>query len=366
MAGTKRVRVFVATTRGAVRVVRISAENPAVRSALCLSGSLAALPVSADYDSFVREPTGVVERLTGHPVYRTDLSAAIDGGESWQLGLFLAHMLKREDLLAEGDAPAETDLLVTGRVDRDLNVGAVDHVGAKLERAGTAASGHGFFVLPASGDIPDSTEGWSLLPVDHPEQALLACLGPDISETLFGASRQTSPDGKERAGPRKRSAVMAGIAVAGGLTAILYGSINRYQEAEPERESVGAGSMMQVEIVPREQLGCGVPVVLPPKTGVFDGAACAGIVTVRRNGEFRIRASVSGGFLTYADADRYRRELHRVAAGGDQLVLRIDFPYWMRQPLRLDVEVTQLAMDGQPVQFAGRSIELRPSGHFHY
>lgn len=124
--------------------------------------------------------------------------------------------------------------------------------------------------------------------------------------------------------------------------------------------------MMQVEIVPREERGCVAPVALPPKTDIFKGPACAGIVTVRRNGEFRIRASVSGEFLTYVDAERYRRELHRIAAGGDQLVLRIDFPYWVRRPVRLDVEVTQLAMDGQPVQSARRRIELRPGDRLDY
>lgn len=365
-AGAKRVRVFIATTRGAVRVVRISAENPTVRSALCLSGSLAALPVSADYDSFVREPTGVVERQTGHPVYRTDLSATIEGGESWQLGLFVAHLLKHEDLLAEGDEPAETDLLVTGRLDRDLNIGTVDHVREKLERAGMAGSGRGLFVLPAGGDIPDSAGGWQVLPVDHPGQALSACLGSETFESRYGALRSSPPRGRRPPLAGKRIAAAAGIASAGLMAAVLYSSIIQREEAAPERTSGGAGSMMQLEIVPRGEQGCGAPVVVAPQANVFAGPACAGIVTVGRDGEFRIMASVSGDFLSYADPRRYRRELHRVISGGDRLVLRIDFPYWVRQPVRLNVDVTQLAMDGEPVLSAKRSIELRPAGSFHF
>jgi len=365
-AAANRVRVFVATTRGPVRVVRISQENPTVRSVVCLSGSLAALPFSTDYDAFVREPTGIVERQTGYPVYRTDLSAPVDGGDSWQLGLFLAHLLKCEDLLAEGDEAAGLDLLVTGGLDRDLNVKAVGHVAEKLERAGTAGAERRLFVLPASGDIPDNRGGWCIVPVGHPEQALTACLGPEASQRLYGSLRQAPARAGQGALPWRHVAALAGIAAAGLLAVVVSTSIIRQQDAAPEPERAGAGSMMQLEIVPRNERGCGDPVAIPPGAEVFTGAACAGIVTVRRDGEFLIRASVSGDFLSYVDADRYRRELHRAASGGDRLVLRIDFPYWVRRPVRLNVDVMQLALDGQPLQVAGRSIELRSGGAFDF
>ncbi|MEP6149304.1 MAG: hypothetical protein ABJ201_17940, partial [Nisaea sp.] len=91
MATMRLIRVLIATTRGPVEVQNIARENPAVRSVICVGGAFTALPVSPAYDAFVREPTGVVERMTGHPVYRTDVAAPIEAGESWQLGMFLAH-----------------------------------------------------------------------------------------------------------------------------------------------------------------------------------------------------------------------------------------------------------------------------------
>ncbi|WP_420403827.1 hypothetical protein [Nisaea sp.] len=341
-------------------MARISPENPTVRSVACLAGSLAALPFSAEYDAFVREPTGVIERQTGHPVYRTDVSAPIDGGDSWQLGLFLAHMLKRDGLLAEGDEPADLDLLVTGRLDRDLNVGAVDHIEEKLTRAGAAGAARGLFVLPETGVVPEPSGGWSILPVKHPEQALAACLGSETTERLYGSLRQAHLGRRRPAWTPIRVAVVAGISAAMLLVMSLYFSVVRLPETIRQPDDDDAGSMMKVEIVPREKRGCGVPVTVPPHVQVFAGAACAAIVTVHRNGEFRISASLSGGFLSYVDAARYRRELHRVAAGGDRLELRIDFPYWVRRPVHLNVDVRQLAMDGRPVQSAGRNIELRP------
>ena len=88
-----RIRVVVATTEGPSTVLRVTAEDPAVRSVVCLGRSATALPISRAYDAFVRAPTGIVERAVGHRAFRLDVSAPIDDGDSWQLGLYLAHRL---------------------------------------------------------------------------------------------------------------------------------------------------------------------------------------------------------------------------------------------------------------------------------
>ena len=129
------VRVAVLTTTGPAEVERITEEDPELSSVVCLGGKAVSLPVSRAYDAFVREPTGVVQRHFGHPAYRIDVSAPIDEGYSWQLGLLAAHALAAAGRLAgKGDA-ADRVIWATGEVDRDLNVLPVDHVARKLDRA---------------------------------------------------------------------------------------------------------------------------------------------------------------------------------------------------------------------------------------
>ena len=88
-------KVFIPTTRGAVRVLSITREAPEIRSVICIGGSFEALPVSGSYDQFVRRPTGVIEKLLGEGSYRTDLDGPVTQGDSWQLGILLAHMLEK-------------------------------------------------------------------------------------------------------------------------------------------------------------------------------------------------------------------------------------------------------------------------------
>ncbi len=55
------IRLFILTTDGPVEVQRITAEDPSVKSVICLDGRAVSLPISPDYEAFVRTPTGVVE-----------------------------------------------------------------------------------------------------------------------------------------------------------------------------------------------------------------------------------------------------------------------------------------------------------------
>ena len=129
-----KVRVYVGTTEGPVQVERITREA-APQSAVCLGRSTRVLPMSTGYDAFVRSPSGVIEREFG-PFdaggFRLDISGVIGEGESWQLGIFVAHALAAKGQLASpGDRPDRV-IWLTGEVDNDLAVHAVSHVRDKL------------------------------------------------------------------------------------------------------------------------------------------------------------------------------------------------------------------------------------------
>lgn len=130
------VAVYIATTGGAVQIERVTPER-APQSLICLGRSSTILPISGDYDDFVRPGSGIIEREFGThegTSYRLDLSGAIRSGQSWQLGVFLAHALATtgDPALMGGDAAPDEVVVVTGRVDFDLKVDAVDHIPEKL------------------------------------------------------------------------------------------------------------------------------------------------------------------------------------------------------------------------------------------
>jgi hypothetical protein len=128
----RRIAVFVATTSGPVRIERITRER-APQSMVCLRRSSTVLPISGAYDSFVRYGSGVIEKTFGpfeDGAFRLDVSDPIETGESWQLGVFVAHALG-EDLAGAQDT-AESIVWLTGHVDYDLAVGSVGHLAEKV------------------------------------------------------------------------------------------------------------------------------------------------------------------------------------------------------------------------------------------
>ena len=159
------VRVVVLTTNGPAAVERITEEDPEVSSVICLSGKAVALPVSGAYDAFVREPTGVVQHHFGHRAYRVDVDAMIAEGYSWQLGVLAAHALDAAGRLAGKGEAADRVIWLTGEVDRDLDVLAVDHLTDKLDRAAEARIGEPDARAPLSIYVPapnreDIDEAW--------------------------------------------------------------------------------------------------------------------------------------------------------------------------------------------------------------
>ena len=138
------VRVFIPTTEGPVAIERITRE-PAAQSAVCIKRTTRVLPISAAYDAFVRAPSGVIEREFGpwdRGAFRLDVSDAIGDGESWQLGVFVAHALAAENRLAGPEDDCAEALWISGALDSDLGVGPVGHIAEKLHVSADLISQH--------------------------------------------------------------------------------------------------------------------------------------------------------------------------------------------------------------------------------
>jgi len=149
-AETRKIALYVATTGGPVLVDRITPE-PAPQSVVCLHRSSEVLPISADYDDFVRPGSGVIMREFGpfpDSAFRLDVSGSIGGGHSWQLPVFVAHAVDAASGFALAPSIDEADevLWLTGLVDYDLNIGAVNHIAEKI-----AASKNLFEACKAAG-----------------------------------------------------------------------------------------------------------------------------------------------------------------------------------------------------------------------
>ncbi len=364
------IRVLIATTRGPVEVQNIARENPAVRSVICVGGAFTALPVSPAYDAFVREPTGVVERMTGHPVYRTDVDAPIESGESWQLGMFLAHAFQLSGVLAKpGDVAGKT-ILVTGGLDRDLNVTLVSHVVEKLARADAPELGENMFFYPRGAETIADTDGWKSLPVAGALEVLETCLGQRAAERFLPHQPPSLWKKIVSRQGRLTAICLAGITVFVLLFDASEGLVRWFSSKDSmTQDSVGnATGLISISIARRDSDSgeCGNLVPIPPDLKAFSGPVCFSRMSVAERGEYRLRMAVTGAFSNYVDQNRYSRELQRKTDGGDRLFLQIDFPYWVSEPLRLEAEADLLAMDGLPIRSASRTLEVMPGGAADY
>lgn len=151
-----KVKVYIATTEGPALIQRVTEEDPEIPSVVCLNGTTETLAISDAYGRFVRKGSGVVAGLTGHDSYRVDVETPIDGGQSWQFGMLLAHLLQQENRLAGPDEPGDLTVFATGEVDRDLNLRSVGHIAekartarARMDRAATPGA-KAIFLMPDS------------------------------------------------------------------------------------------------------------------------------------------------------------------------------------------------------------------------
>lgn len=239
--GTSRLRVFVATTSGPVEIQRITEEDPAIDSVVCLAGKAMPLPISAGYHNFVRQPTGVIQRLFGHASWRVDLSATVEDGYSWQLGLLLGHAAVAAGRFAGDvgrDAAAGQAVIATGEVKVDLEVLAVGHVAAKLDRLVPTvrellqAGARVTIVVPAA-NRADVDEGrFAAAGLDpgrcrivYAATAADAFAALDLDPPVAGrAARPPVPVAAAASTPgRRRAGAMLRLGIAAGATVCLLG-----------------------------------------------------------------------------------------------------------------------------------------------
>ena len=362
MAKMPLIRVLIATTRGPVEIQNIAQENPSVRSVICVGGAFTALPISPAYDAFVREPTGVVERMTGHPVYRTDVAAPIEAGESWQLGLFLAHAFHLSGALAKHGELADKTILVTGGLDRNLNVTPVLHIDRKLAQADIPARGDIIFLYPQSAEPDEYADGRTCLAVSDAREALEICLGQQVAERLLPQKpsplRQKLPSMRGRLISFARAATVSIVLLLVGYAVFVFWESSTGEQGQ-NTDGKAAG-FIDLSVAPRDPDSgkCDHPVQLSRDIDIFVGPLCFGRLSVSGRGEYRIRMMIDGAFSGYVDQSRYRREIQRTTDGDGRLVLQIDFPYWVTETVWLTAEAELLGMDGNPVRSAKRILKV--------
>jgi hypothetical protein len=102
---------------------------------MCINRTVVETGVSRHYHQFVNRDTGVISKLTGDEAFRIDVDADVTDGRSFELPVFLAHVLRKERRLA-GMTPSAVPAplwIATGEVDVDHRVKAVDGLAQKFK-----------------------------------------------------------------------------------------------------------------------------------------------------------------------------------------------------------------------------------------
>jgi hypothetical protein len=122
----QRAQVFIATTNGLVQVQSIlKLPDHDVSSVATIDSTSELAGISSAYQTFVEKPQGIITSVFGGSAYRLNLSNGIDQGDSWQLGVFIAHYLFEFDCLSSTNQSSQAInstlddiiLIATGRVD---------------------------------------------------------------------------------------------------------------------------------------------------------------------------------------------------------------------------------------------------------
>lgn len=368
------MRVIVATTEGPVVIRRITPEDPNLRSVVCLAGTSQTLPISKAYDAFVRAPTGVVERAVGHPVFRVDVDRRIDDGESWQLGVYLAHRLKAVGRLAENEEPADAILWATGRIDHDGRIGGVGRVEAKLRRSEELFASSDTPVLAAlpvadqdrfdENTIPD---GFELMPADH----------VDVVSDRFGlADPRSRPTERPWAliGVVVAVVVAVAIALSWPITSIdlppSVGSASPDTVAIPPAPASKAFDPSALTLSLEERrvsapgLGCdGTTNVVAVEPGAKTAAGVCAlrwsvVNTETRSLQIWLYAVIEGAFREYASRTRSSEYAAGVLEPGERASVTVAPPSWLRRPAMVRVVLVVAASERPQIDHVFSDIDL--------
>ena len=134
--------VVIPTTDHLVGISDITVEDPLISSVICENNNLEALPISPKYNSFVKSPTGIIEKITGNASFRIDLTNKIDQGESWQLSLAIAHTLHHNNYLQFSNKKNlvlnrinSSVIWASGKINSNLEVKPINFLNKKINNS---------------------------------------------------------------------------------------------------------------------------------------------------------------------------------------------------------------------------------------
>ena len=219
----RKIAVFVATTGGAVQIQRLTPER-APQSLICLSRSSTIMPISGEYDDFVRRGSGVIDREFGpfeYDSFRADVSATVGAGQSWQMAFFLAHAAEAsaETSLAETLDEADHVIWATGQVDYDLNVRPVDHLVEKLAASNALFDRLKDLPQPVSVIVPAGENYTALAGRTFADNftALAAENALEICQSLGISAARNANDLAVHSPPPGKNGKMVAVGMAGAL-----------------------------------------------------------------------------------------------------------------------------------------------------
>ncbi len=132
---------MIPTTNNVVGITDIVKEDPLVSSVICENNNLEALPISSFYNSFVKSPTGIIEKLVGHSSFRIDITKPIHNGKSWQLAIAIAHIFTKHNILNFSNENQlltnKTDEIIwaSGTINSNLEIKKINYLDQKIDNS---------------------------------------------------------------------------------------------------------------------------------------------------------------------------------------------------------------------------------------
>ena len=288
-----KVRVYLATTRGPVQIVRITPER-AEQSVVCLQNTSTVLqPLSAHYHDFVRQPSGVIMRELGPfggTAFRLDVSNEVGQGDSWQLAVFVAHALAAKGCLAAPHEDCDAAVWLTGEVGNDLNIGAVTHISDKLKASRAEFDELTGDKIPFTIVLPEPNRGEGtdgagsgkvvFVGTAHEAVEIAGAATPGTAARNANERIQAPPRLGRAAGKRRIARIVVGaIVVLAAVAAAGYAGSQFWFGHNGGQRIVDSGDLNRIEREPEP------PVVVPPVVSVIvsgrqppPGKTCAAVL----------------------------------------------------------------------------------------
>ncbi len=138
MTVTKKIKLVIATTEAPATLTKLQQEQPILKSRMEWTGDFA--PLHLSYDDFVKQVIHKLWFFQEPPDQRSSFVAKLDAkitqGESWQLGMLIAHAANHAGWLEFEDQ--ECDVIWASGIltnDDDLKIKRIESLALKLERS---------------------------------------------------------------------------------------------------------------------------------------------------------------------------------------------------------------------------------------